>query len=98
MKPEEVVERVCRMPVDFYTLHTKSMVQLVAESGIEEFPEALTVANVAAYIADHPDLVEEWLAWSANQRVGSSWYFSRREGACVVSFYPKGESPSSWSG
>lgn len=35
------------------------MTRLVTESGIAEFPAALAVANIAAYIAGHPDLVEQ---------------------------------------
>ena len=70
------------------------MTQLVKESGILEFPAALTVANIAAHIADHPDLVEQWLDWSANQRLTSAWYFRRQAGGYVVSFFPKGESLS----
>ena len=96
MNSDEAMERVCRMPFDFFTIHTKSMVQLAAESGIDAFPAALTVANVAAYLMGHPDpdLVWEWLKWSSGRRVPSGWYFERRAGGYIVHFHPKGETLS----
>jgi hypothetical protein len=90
MKSDPAVERLCRLPADFYS-GSKSMLQLIAESGIDASPEALTVTTVLAYIADHPDLINQWLLWSANKRVSSGWYFLRQSTGYVVGFRPKGE-------
>ena len=90
MCTDEVVKRICRLPVDFYG-GSKSMVQLVAESGIGACLALLTVANIEAYLSMHPYLVEDWLRWSANKRVASGWYFKRQANHFVVGLYPKGE-------
>jgi hypothetical protein len=90
MEAGPIIERICRLPADFYR-GSKSMVQLVSESGIREFPSALAVDGIAAYIAEHPDLVEQWLRWSENKRVLSGWYFARRPGGFVVGLFPEGE-------
>lgn len=86
----EVVERICRLPVDFYA-GSKSMSQLVAESGISACLILLTVSNITGYLTAHPDLVEQWLLWSADKRVTSGWYFTRDADNFVVGFYPQGE-------
>jgi hypothetical protein len=90
MKPDEIIERICKLPVDFYG-GSKSMIQLVAESGISACLTLLTAANILGYIAAHPDLIEQWLRWSANKRVISGWYFTRQADGFVVGFHPKGE-------
>jgi hypothetical protein len=90
MSTDETVARLCRLPVDFYG-GSKSMVQLVADSGIEEHPETLTVVNMMRYIATHPELIEAWLRWSENKRVTSGWYFSRRAARFDVGFLPEGD-------
>jgi hypothetical protein len=90
MKLDLVVERLCRLPIDFYG-GSKSMVQLVVESQIDANPESLTVPSILVYLTEHPDLIEPWLTWSANKRVSSGWYFSRRSGGFVVGFNPNGE-------
>jgi hypothetical protein len=90
MSAREVVERICRLPVDFYG-GSKSMSQLVAETGISACLALLTVGNIREYLTVHPDLIEQWLLWSANKRVTSGWYFSRDAHNFVVGFYPEGE-------
>ena len=90
MNLDEVVEKVCRLPIDFYG-GSKSMVELVWESGVEACPAALTAANILAYLRNNPTLVDQWLNWSANKRVTSGWYFARRRGDLVVGFHPQGE-------
>lgn len=88
---DDVLERICRLPANFYSIGSKSIVQLISESGIDECPSALSVPNISAYFTTHPELVQSWLLWSANKRVSSGWYFLRRSGGYAVGFYPRGE-------
>ena len=90
MNNDPIVERLCRLPTDFYS-GSKSMVQLVAESGINANPAALAVASISAYLTNHSELIEQWLQWSENKRVSSGWYFIRRSGNYIVGFQPNGE-------
>ena len=90
VETDEVVARICRLPIDFYC-GTKSMVQLVADSGIEAQPTALSVVNLTKYIGTNPEIVESWLRWSENKRVTSGWFFSRHGDRFDVGFYPKGK-------
>jgi hypothetical protein len=90
MQTDEVVARICRLPIDFY-VGTKSMVQLVADSGIETQPASLSLANLTKYIGTHPEVVESWLRWSENKRVTSGWFFSRHGDRFDVGFFPQGE-------
>ncbi len=91
MNTDEVVKKICTLPVDFCA-GSKSMAELVRESGVRAHPEALTFTNIAAYIKRQPSLVDEWLDWSANKRIASGWYFAHEKGRFVVGFYPNGES------
>ena len=90
MNPDDVVEKICRLPMDFYG-GSKSMADLVSDSGIRKCPAALTSASIEAYLRSHPALVDQWLNWSANKRINSGWYFARRSGHLIVGFYPQGE-------
>lgn len=92
MNTEEVLQRICRLPFDFYDGGAKSMVELVSESGIDAHPEVLEVAGIATYFRSHSELVAQWLHWSANKRVTSGWHFTHKGDRFVVGFYPKGES------
>jgi hypothetical protein len=49
MTLDVVVDRISRLPVDFYA-GSKSMLQLVSESEIAKFPSALSVQRVCTYI------------------------------------------------
>lgn len=90
MNVEEVLTRVCRMPIDFYA-GSQSMIELLTESGVDACLTALTVPNLSAYITGHSEVIEAWLRWSANKRVASGWYFERQASGFVVGYYPNGE-------
>jgi hypothetical protein len=45
MMSDGAVENVCRLPVEFYG-GSKSMMQLVEDSGIVAYPALLTVENI----------------------------------------------------
>jgi hypothetical protein len=90
MQLDETVERVCRLAEDFYR-GRKSMVQLAVDSGVRACRGALATELLASYIAAHPDVVEDWLSWSANKRVTSGWYFKRDGNRFVVGHHPDGD-------
>lgn len=90
MKSDSAVEPLCRLPADFYS-DSKSVLQLITESGVDACPAELTVGTILAYITDDPELIDQWLLWSANKRVSSGWYFLRESGGFVVGFRPNGE-------
>jgi hypothetical protein len=85
-----VIARISRLPADFYG-GSKSMLQLVAESGAVEFPLALAVEPISTYIIAHPQIIDEWLRWSENKRVSSGWYFNRRTNGFEIGYHPDGE-------
>jgi len=84
------VERISRLPADFYA-GSKSMAQLVSESGIGSFPLALSIPHICTYVTANPEIVDHWLRWSENKRVSAGWYFIRRSSGLEVGFHPDGE-------
>jgi hypothetical protein len=90
MTLDTVVERISRLPIDFYA-GSKSMVQLIAESEVATFPSALSVQRIRTYIIANPQIVDHWLRWSENKRVSAGWYFIRRASGFAVGFHPDGE-------
>jgi hypothetical protein len=90
MTLDAVVERISRLPADFYA-GSKSMVQLISESGVATFPSALSVQRIRTYVTANPQIVDYWLRWSENKRVSSGWYFTPRAGGFAVGFHPDGE-------
>jgi hypothetical protein len=86
-----VVEKVCRVPDLLKVERNKSVLDLVADSGYFEQPDALTVEGVSAYLRDHSELIHSWLLYSSDKRTGSGWYFDEpRPGEYVVGYYPGG--------
>jgi len=89
MEVQEVVVRLCRLAVDFYA-GSKSMFQLLTESGVDRCPAALSVAYLSPYIAAHPEVIEGWLHHSQKPYT-NTWHFERKKGGFVVRFAPDGE-------
>ena len=98
--PEEIIERLCRLPEDLRavesssTLVLLSMASLVAKSGYLQAPAVLTRERVAWLLHQHVYLVDDWLMWSGDQRWPSAWCFDEKVGNYgthfEVYFYPGG--------
>jgi hypothetical protein len=58
MTLDAVVERISRLPVDFYG-GSKSMVQLISESEVARFPLAQSVQCICTYIAAKVTVMQE---------------------------------------
>ncbi len=82
-----IIERICRFPVDFYA-GKMTLGQLVLKSEILDALPLLTTQNVKAHLSAHPELIDQWLDWSADKRVSSGWYFTFNHGKYRVGFYP----------
>jgi hypothetical protein len=80
-----IVEGVCRLPRDHIS-DDKSSMQLAEECGLFEHPECVTLSATAAYLRAHPDLVDDSIIYSENQRSSECWYFCEEGNKFVVGF------------
>jgi hypothetical protein len=86
-----VVERVCHLPRDFRRVGAKSLVQLVVEIGLPADRECVTSSAVEFQLLTQPELVDDWLQYSAGQRSSPAWYFCEDGEGYVVGYSPNGE-------
>lgn len=91
MSGEGVVERACRLPRDFHDFGNLSAFDLVRRSGYLENPEALVPSAVLDFLRRNPALIEDWLRWSADKRVGSGCAFYEKDDTYVVGLVPAGK-------
>jgi hypothetical protein len=90
---DAVVLSVCRLPLDFHTIRSVSAVELVRRSGYRSARSGVTVERLAACLRDHPDWVDQWFDWSADNRSSPAWYVRESgDGRHELGFY---EGPSS---
>lgn len=75
MNPDSVVASVCRIPVAFRQLGGKSLHQLIAESGYWEMSDQLSAVAIERCLRQSPELVDDWLGYSADKRTSGGWYF-----------------------
>ena len=88
---ENVVERVCCLPRDFRLVGTKSVIQLAEEIDLPAHRDCVTSSAVESQLLAQPELVEDWLLWSADQRRSPAWYFCEDGEEFVVGYSPNGE-------
>jgi hypothetical protein len=90
MELENVIEHLCRLPIDFYG-GSKSILQLINASGFAQNPSVLSASSISRYLAHHPEIIEAWILWSDNKRASSGWYFKRQADGYIVGSHPNGE-------
>jgi hypothetical protein len=68
----DIVEALCRIPLDFRERGDVSVATLLEQSGYVHTQVELD--DIAQHVRAHPDLVAIWLRFSADQRSTPSWY------------------------
>ena len=66
--------RVCNLPRDFYRMRTKSIIELLVDSGYVDNPDKLLRSDVVEVLRSDPSLVQEWINYSGDKRVSSGWF------------------------
>jgi hypothetical protein len=87
-RTEEVVEAVCRIPMDFRSLRNVSAMQLVRQTGYASVRSAISVELIGGCLGAHPDWIEAWLTWSTDNRSSPSWWIKcASPTSCRVGYY-----------
>lgn len=71
---DETVRALCQMPAAFHERGNISMIDLLAESGYLDDWRGITEAMIEHHLRVFPQLVDDWLLHSCDQRCGG-WYF-----------------------
>ncbi len=61
-----------------------SLRDLLRATDYARLRSGLSAADLVTYLADHPDVVGEWLAYSEDKRTVGGWYCLNQDGAWIV--------------
>ena len=86
----QTVEQLCRLPIDFHEVGTKSLLQLIDESGYWDAPDTVTESALANGLAAHPNWCDAWIGYSQDRRTGSGWFIEQHDDEYLVQYYPNG--------
>ncbi len=86
----QTVEQLCRLPLDFQEVGSKSLLQLINESGYHDDPNAVTESALADTLVNHPDYCDAWIGYSQDRRSSCGWTIQQRDAEFVVQYYPNG--------
>jgi hypothetical protein len=81
---------LCRLPHDWHTVGSKSLNQLLQESGYLDDPESVTETLIAQRLADLPEQCDAWIGYSQDRRTNSGWTIQHKNGTYTVQYYPNG--------
>ena len=87
---DAIVEQVCRLPAEFRRIQTKSIVQLAEEIDVSAHRHCINSSIVVKHLNAHPELIKDWLLYSADKRVSHGWYFKETGNDIVVGYFPDG--------
>ena len=87
----DVISKVCSMPRDFKNSVSKSMIQLLRESGYLGHEDVVAKDDVVKFLISHPDFIEDWEIYSLDKRTSSGWYLLHDDPAWTVGYLNGGE-------
>ncbi len=86
-----MIEALCRIPLALKA-EGRSVLELVQATGYLDSPTPLSSDALAAYLREHPELIDAWLGYSSDKRTSSGWYLKQPEQQVFeVGFFPNGE-------
>ena len=89
---KRTIKKLINLPFDFYLKANIFQLALVRESGYFELYEQIHEDDISAMLHLQPELIDQWLQWSDDNRSSSRWGFGRSErGKCLVGHWPEGE-------
>jgi hypothetical protein len=92
MNKDSAINNIIYLPGRFYKHKDVSIYSLLKESGYFELHDQISEANIFDELTKHSECIDQWLAWSANKRSSSGWYFKQNEnGKYIVGFSPPNE-------
>ncbi|HMM81000.1 MAG TPA: hypothetical protein PKC65_13355 [Pyrinomonadaceae bacterium] len=94
METNKIAKAVVQIPKVFYTEYHESVSfrDLILNSTYCGSSERVSVEMLAKALSEHPENVENWLAWSDNKRTDSGWFFRRQlAGGFEVGYFPHTE-------
>jgi hypothetical protein len=71
---QEIARRICEIPAEFHR-RAVSVVQLVWDSGCESADAVSLRRALEERLRTHPELIDDWLTYSADKRTSSGWFF-----------------------
>ncbi len=86
----DTVALICRLPIDFHSARTKSLLQLISESGYTKGSDTVTESSTETLLDDHLEWCGDWIGFSQDRRTSSGWVISERADGFDVYFYPSG--------
>lgn len=87
----DVIKKICNLPRDFYSTDTKSIIQLLEESGYYKNPDCLNKEGIIKYLNSHPEILNDWENYSSNKRTSEGWFFKSDNDESVIGYYKNGE-------
>ena len=88
-----IVEHVCHIPHD-HRNGDKSPMQLAEECGLFDHPDCVTPSAVEDYLRAHPELVDDWIMYSADKRSSPGYYLVDHGDELIVGFTEDGDTQS----
>ena len=79
MTADDLLYDIVYLPRRFNESEDKSIYALLMETGYAGNPGSITVDGIRDFLSKHPDLVADWLGYSADKRTAGGWCF--KEGA-----------------
>lgn len=85
----EAIAACCGLAKDYYAKNMSPLALLDA-SGYRRWHWLVSVGKIREHLAQHPELIWNWVMYSKNKRVSSGWYFEAEstEGPFVVGYFP----------
>ncbi len=85
-----MIEAVCRLSIDYHSIGTKTLIQLMEEAGYFDNPSAANESAIQSCLIKHPDFCDAWIGYSQDRRTDSGWVIDERNGVFTVFYYPNG--------
>ncbi len=73
-----LIRRIISLPIDFSRTETKSLYDLLKDTGYFEKYSEILEYDIAKALEESPILIDKWFEWSENKRSSDGWYVIKK--------------------
>lgn len=89
MNTKEIINSVLNIPHDFKEIQTKSVLDLLKESGYLNTQEEISQEDIINLLDKEPRYISDWIGYSHNKRAPEGWYIIEKNNHYIVGFLSK---------
>ena len=86
----DIIQNILKMPVEFYSVGTKTLIDLFNESGYLQEYNDIEIEDLLLALRNNLKYLDKWIEYSENKRASYGWFIQAKNNEYLVGYLNEG--------